>query len=405
MPRQNAAQFVNVDEVMAEVTLDQVAAYYGVALPELHRAEKEVRSRCFLNCGRTEETGDRALAIQAEHRAKIWRCHQYGCGKGGNLVSLCDLLKPGTNAGGKPRGQRFKEIAADLSNIARGEVAQAITSPACMSSTNLNPSSEDAKKNTPLRVSNNERARALVELDQKFSVEPAEMSPAAASYFRRRPFLTPAMCRKWRVGYLPRDGGRDTTGGTMRGRIVYPLLSQQGDVLTWFGRDPLFEEKHRKWTASGRDGREPAKMHFVKGFHRGLELFGQQASRLNEPGYKENVTQHGVIIVEGPNDVIALDALGVPAVAVCSNTITKEQAGKVASWAKRLSAGLVTVMFDTDQEGERGAEQALVALARAGATVRLGWNREMDGARFAGREPESLTAEEWGRIRETLRSA
>ena len=26
--------------------------------------------------------------------------------EGGNLVSLCDLLKPGPNAGGRPRGDR-----------------------------------------------------------------------------------------------------------------------------------------------------------------------------------------------------------------------------------------------------------------------------------------------------------
>ena len=113
--------FVNVDELMRQVTLEQAAAYYGVALPEIQRVGNEVRTRCFLNCGRTEETGERALAIQAEHPAKIWRCHQSGCGRGGNLVSLCDLMKPGPHAEGKPRGERFKAIIADLQAMARGE--------------------------------------------------------------------------------------------------------------------------------------------------------------------------------------------------------------------------------------------------------------------------------------------
>src|SRR5262245_45232932 len=105
-------KFVNVDELMPGITLDQAARFYNVILSDLHQVGSETRTRCFLTCGRTQETGDRALAIQTGDPAKKWKCHQYGCGKGGNLVSLCDLMKPGANAGGRPRGERFKEIAA-----------------------------------------------------------------------------------------------------------------------------------------------------------------------------------------------------------------------------------------------------------------------------------------------------
>src|SRR5205085_10815127 len=113
--------FVNVDELLPQVGLEQAAAYYGVPLPELHHVGSETRTRCFLTCGRPGETGDRVLAIQTGHPAKQWHCHQYGCGKGGNLVSLCDLLKPGDAAGGRPRGERFKEIARDLLAMTTGE--------------------------------------------------------------------------------------------------------------------------------------------------------------------------------------------------------------------------------------------------------------------------------------------
>ena len=96
------------------------------------------------------------------------------------------------------------------------------------------------------------------------------------------PFLTipadPDVCRRWRMGYLPRDtGGEDKSGGTMRGKVVYPYLSDSGEVLTWFGRDPEFEDKHKAWEGTDKSEREPEKFHFVKGFHRGLELFGQHA--------------------------------------------------------------------------------------------------------------------------------
>ena len=112
--------YVNVDELMPQVTLEQAAAFYGVPLPELHRTGQEVRCRCFLNCGRTEETGDRALAIKVDHPAKQWKCHEYDCGKGSNLVGLCDLMKSGPNADGRPRGERFKGIAADLQAMVGG---------------------------------------------------------------------------------------------------------------------------------------------------------------------------------------------------------------------------------------------------------------------------------------------
>jgi len=100
-------------------------------------------------------------------------------------------------------------------------------------------------------------ARALVNLDDKFVVDAASMSPKAASYFRHRPYLTPEICRRWRVGYLPRDTGGDRAGGTMRGTIVYPLLSDDGQVLTWFGRDPEYEGKYHEWIVGGKQGNEP----------------------------------------------------------------------------------------------------------------------------------------------------
>lgn len=393
--------YINVDDLVPQVTLEQVAAYYGVQLPELTRLGAETRTRCFLACGRTQATGDRALAIQEQHPAKQWKCHQYGCTLSGNLVSLCDLMKPGQNAGGRPRGDRFKSIAADLKAIVEGQPtssSEPAPAPAARLEKMVPP-----KRNLPLADSDNERARGLVELDQKFVTDPALMPPAAASYFRRRPFLSTEVCNKWRMGYLPRDvGGEDKSGGTMRGKIVYAYHDEAGNVLTWFGRDPDFEEKHRHWEAGDRSEREPEKFHFVKGFHRGLELYGQNSGeRLRTPDYRERLQELGLVVVEGPNDVIALDCLGVPAVALCSNTVTDDQIQKVAAWANTLAAGVVTLMLDCDAEGENGAKQALWELAQH-CRVRLAWSSEMHGARFRGRQPESLTVEDWVLLREVL---
>jgi hypothetical protein len=393
MPERNHG-FINVDELVPQATVEQVANFYGIPLPELKRVGDETRTRCFLNCGKPQKTGDRALAIQESHPAKQFQCHQYGCGKNGNLLGLMDLLKPGANMGGRPRGDRFKEIAADLRAIVTGAFSGGQSLAAPRPTPAVRPT-ESSKRNAPLAESDNERARGLVNLDAKFITDPAQMPPAAASYFRRRPFLSSEVCKSWRMGYLPRDvGGEDKSGGTMRGKIVYAYKDEAGNVLTWFGRDPDYEEKQRRWEATDRSVPEPEKFHFVKGFHRGLELFGQNGSeRLRQPDYREKLRKLGLIVVEGPNDVIALDCFGVPSVGLCSNTVTDDQVEKIVRWANELAGGVVTLMFDCDPEGENGTKQALWKIAQR-SCVQLAWSSEMHGGRFRGRQPESLSAQE-----------
>jgi 5S rRNA maturation endonuclease (ribonuclease M5) len=187
----------------------------------------------------------------------------------------------------------------------------------------------------------------------------------------------------------------------MRGKIVYCYRSEAGEVLTWFGRDPEFEDKHKTWAMTDKSEREPEKFHFVKGFHRGLELFGQH--RLREEANAEKLKALGLILVEGSNDVIKLDTLGVPAIGLCSNTITREQAEKAAKLARELAGGVVTVFLDCDAEGENGMKQCLGYLSQVTA-VRLAWTSKMYRGKFAGRQPESLTPPEWQEIEEYLRS-
>jgi 5S rRNA maturation endonuclease (ribonuclease M5) len=229
----------------------------------------------------------------------------------------------------------------------------------------------------------------------------AAMPPAASAYFRRRTFLTSEECRKWSAGYLPRDAGEDKSGGTMRGKIVYCYRSEAGEILTWFGRDPEFEDKHKAWATTDKSEREPEKFHFVKGFHRGLELFGQD--RLRETTNAEKLKALGLIVVEGSNDVIRLATLGVPAVGLCSNTITREQAEKAARVARELAGGIVTVFLDCDPEGENGMRQCLGYLSQV-TPVRLAWTTKMYGGKFKDRQPESLTLQEWQEVEEYLRT-
>ena len=121
MATQEKTGFVNVDELQDQITVGDVLQFYGVDPGQVHRTQRELRMQCVLNCGKEEPTGDRALAIELDG-VKRWKCHQYqdgqACSRSGNLVGLCDLLRPGGNCEGKPRGQRFKDIVKDLQAIA-----------------------------------------------------------------------------------------------------------------------------------------------------------------------------------------------------------------------------------------------------------------------------------------------
>lgn len=145
-------------------------------------------------------------------------------------------------------------------------------------------------------------------------------------------------------------------------------------------------------SAGERAGKDaPAKHRFPKGVHRGQELFGQQSSRLREPGYREFIAQHGLIIVEGFNDVIGLDNLAVPSLGIMSNRMTDAQGEKITRWANQLASGRVTLMFDGEPSGVDGAKEALWYFSQQQLHVRLAWSPAMDGGAYAGKQPELLT--------------
>ena len=168
------------------------------------------------------------------------------------------------------------------------------------------------------------------------------------------------------------------------------MLSEDGKVLAWIGRDPAYEQKLAEYDSIRPELRgdkiPPMKHNVPKGFHRGQELFGQHASRLKEPGYREAIAKNGIIVVEGYNDVINL---GIPAVAICSNRITQSQVGKIACWSQQLGNGKVTLLFDCEPTGDEGAKATLWQLTQRGLNVRLGWTQAMHSGAFHGRQPEN----------------
>ena len=394
----NRPGYIDVDKLQAEISLETAAAKCGVSL-DVRGTGPEVRIDCPFGCP-GDHHGRRELAINTDNPQKIFMCHAYECGFRGNLLTLMHGWLTGQKpAGGKLKGDEFQRVKRALAGS--GEPAasrQAPKQPAAASEAAASP----PQANVPLIDSADERVRELHNINEKFVTDVADMNPAAASYVRRHPCLTPESMQKWRCGYLPNDGGGDKRGWSLRGSIVYPVLAENGKVLAWVGRDVHHEEKEREFarlSPAERPGKEPpAKHRFPKGFHRGQELFGQHAARLREPGYREFIAQHGLVIVEGFNDVIGLDNLGVPALAIMSNRMTEAQGEKIARWAKQIGSGRVTLMFDCDAGGVEGAKEALWRFAEQRLEVRLAWSPSMHEGAYAGKQPETLTREDVERM-------
>jgi hypothetical protein len=300
-------------------------------------------------------------------------------------------MKPGAHGAGRPRGERFKEIARDLEAMVAGRSVSDV--PPLGERPPEKPTVRVAK-NIPLAESAHERVRALVDLPQGLIVDPANMTPEAAAYFRARPFFSPEVCREFSIGYLPQS-----SKSLLRGKIVYPFHSAAGEVLCFFARDPGYEEKLRRWIAAGREGLEPVKYVMPKNFQRGLELWGEHIVRKRFTGSKP--LPCGLVVVEGANDAVRMLMLGAPTVALCSNTITPYQVERIVALAADCGQTRVGLMLDADEAGEQGMHQAFPLLATR-LDVRLIWNRTTHCGGFANRQPESLSHEDWSAILASL---
>ncbi len=390
----NQARYTSIDDLQAQTSLHDAAAKCGTVL-DAHGTGRQVRLDCPFNCP-GDHAGRRELSVDTGNPQKVFACHAYECQFRGNLLTLMHGWLTGTRpTNGSLRGAEFQRVRSVLA----GQEPPATKAPGTAAAAREQEKQAEAPKNVPLEQHENEKARDLVTLDEKFLRDVAHMPPAAASYVRKHPCLTTDAMLKWRVGVLPQDGGSDKRGWSVRGQLLYPVLSEDGKLLAWVARDPQFEAKEQTFKALSPDERAkekpPAKHRFPVDFHRGQELFGQHASRLQEPGYREAISSFGIIVVEGFNGVIGLDAINVPAVAIMSNKMTEGQIAKIERFAKRLASGRVSLLFDADDAGDEGAKEALWLLSQRGLDVRLAWTKAMHGGQFAGRQPESLTREEW----------
>ncbi len=385
----NASYIKDVDRLVEQTPLDLVLQHYGLAFPE--KSSGEHRMMCPFNAEcRESQYGN--LTVNLDSPAKLIYAHC--CQIRGNLLTLIHGLEHGRPPSTERlRGDEFKAAVIKLKEI-NGLVDSPTPEHKPSTSNPADSRSEDSSndpppRNQPLRLQ--EKTQGLVDLWEDCVVDVAEMSPPAAAYFRERPWLTPDVCRKWKMGYLPRNGR-----SLLRGMVIYAHENDEGEILSYSGRDVRFDEKWQQWIADGRpEKKKPNKHRYVKGYHKGQQLYGEQADRLQDRKLKESLGQIGLVVVEGQNDVIRLDEFGIAAVGLCSNRATDEQIDKIVRIANRACQGRIILMPDNDEEGETGAKDLAWALASQGLALQLAWSRQSHDGRFNGLQPEDLTPEQW----------
>ncbi len=365
--------FSDVDQLVERTPLDLVLQHYG--LPLCDSNAREYRMKCAFNETCSElQYGN--LAVKLDVAKQIY-CHS--CSVRGNLLTLIHGLENHrAPEGGRLRGQEFKAAVVKLREI-NGMVDSptpvAAKKPDAKSKqvashevvANVKPPSFNV--NLPMHRHEKEAARALADLHTDLLTDLALMSPDASAYLlKRKQWLTPELMQKWGVGWIPGNG----RSLFRKYYITYTHRNTRGDVVSYSGRDLNFEAKWEKWLQAGKpDGKKPNKHRFVSGFKRGSELYGGHVSRLDDPVIGESLQRIGLIVVEGMNDVIRLDAMGICAVGLCSNQATNQQIEMLTKFASRVANNQIVLLPDSDSEGEAGFKDLLWELQKRDVTTNV----------------------------------
>ena len=118
--------YVNIDELQAQTTLQESAAKCGVTL-DMHGGGKEVRIDCLFGCD-GDHVGKREISVNTGNPQKVFCCHSYGCQFRGNLLTLMHgMLTGGKPTGDKLTGSEFANVKKVLTGTVQSAVAQAQT--------------------------------------------------------------------------------------------------------------------------------------------------------------------------------------------------------------------------------------------------------------------------------------
>src|SRR5438094_9011268 len=225
-----------------------------------------------------------------------------------------------------------------------------------------------------------------------------ELAAPARKYLKERA-ITADIAKRWQIGYAPdewdafgswaRDRGYDprdlvasglvktkddaadapsrSAYARFRGRIMFPICNDVGEVIAFSGRLLKDEEGTAKYLNSPETSL----------FRKGKVLFGLDKTK------RTLIEANCAIVCEGQIDLISLFEAGVTNVVAPQGTAFTEDQARVL---KRF-VNEVVLCFDADAAGQKAAERSLDALLQNDLIVRVA---EIP----AGEDPDSLVRRE-----------
>ncbi len=231
----------------------------------------------------------------------------FGCGASGDVFSFLE----------KQTGQLFIDIVKRLA----GELG-------------IELDSKYQPKNDPSLL------EAMAEMQTGFK---AQLSGEALAYLTHK--------RKYPKAIIDARGlGFGGTHFQFRSRITIPIHNHRGQLVAFGGRIIGPDEKNKPKYVNSAASEIYEKSQVLYGLYESLALIKQQKR---------------VVLVEGYFDVIALLALGIPAVAPCGTNLTDSHAELLKKYTQEIS-----LCFDQDAAGKAAHQKALLLFLSKGFQVR-----------------------------------
>lgn len=324
-------EWIDFAEIRAKVSLEDVLlTMYGLG-DTLKRQGRRLVGPCPIH------HGDSPRAFQADLEKNVYFCFS-GCRKGGNVIDFVVAMEklPVRDAALRLHARFLGAPSAEAPARGPEPAAPAHATPASNATSTPLAATEaaleqPAASNPPIAV--------------RLSLDPTH------PHLVKERGLSESTLRAFGVGYCNR--------GTLRGAIAITVRDEDGDVVAYAAR-----------RLKAADIREHGKYKLPKGFRRDLVLYNLDRARAAP-------REEGLVLVEGFFAVMTLFERGVPnAVASMGASLSEAQADLLAE-----SADHVTVLFDGDDAGRGGAEEARARLEKRGTTcsviaLPIGWSPE-----------------------------
>lgn len=287
--------------------------------------------------------GDASPSAGMNARTSRWRCRSAACGLKGNAVDYMISLK------GFTRSEATRVLAERYggpeNSVEQGQLLAELDRIRAMA---------DVHEETRIVLTENEYLDRFA-LHWPLGAGPDDL-PEPMAYMLRRGFESVTM-NQWGIGY-----------DELSDRITIPIYDADGILVGIKGR-AWSERQGMKYISIG-DVIHRAPRYGFNTYHKSQHVFGLDvalSSCVDKTVLSSNGDRVGVargngaksaVLVEGELNVIALRQMGIVGVAAAGSEFSERQCSLIAS-----SFDEVTIYFDGDEAGDKGAERVMQMLS------------------------------------------